>query len=346
TYHLMLRPGADIVREAGGLHRFMAWDGPILTDSGGFQVFSLARLRNITDEGVLFRSHIDGAERFLSPQDAIHIQEALGADIIVALDHCPSYGDAPASVHEATERTHRWAAICQQVHQRRDQALFGIVQGGFDAGGRRRSAEAIAALDFPGYAIGGLSVGESKALELELLEAAVERLPSDRPRYVMGVGSPEDLVEHVARGIDMFDCVLPTRIARNGALFTPEGRANLRNARFRRQFGPVDETCDCYACRTFSAAYLHHLFRCEELLAYRLATIHNLRFLLRHMACMRNAIRNGTFAVFRRDFLSRYKPVDEDVAREQQRKWRLFNRSKPEPKVESGDLAAPEEEPA
>jgi len=338
TYHLLLRPGVEAVHELGGLHAFMAWNGPLLTDSGGFQIFSLARLRKITDEGVQFQSHIDGSKHFLSPEGAIQAQEALGADIIMTLDHCPGYKDPPATVRDAMKRTHQWAARSREVHRDTQQApstgsgqaLFGIVQGGFDPAFRRESAQFLVSLDFPGYAIGGLSVGESKKLMWELVECTVEQLPADKPRYLMGVGSPEDLVEGVARGIDMFDCVLPTRIARNGALFTPEGRANLRNGRFRQQATPVDPSCDCYACRTFSAGYLHHLFKCDELLAYRLATIHNLRFLIRQMQEIRQSILSGTFEAYRRDFHARYKPVEEDLRHDQKDKWRLFNLSKPE----------------
>jgi queuine tRNA-ribosyltransferase len=337
TYHLSLRPGPDVISKLGGLHKFMAWDGPILTDSGGFQVFSLARLRKVTFEGIHFQSHLDGSEHFLSPEEAIRIQEALGADIIMALDHCAAYGESPQVVREAMERTHAWALRCKAAHHRPDQALFGIVQGGFSPEWRRESAKLITSLDLPGYAIGGTAVGEPKSLMWKMVAITVPLLPEDRPRYLMGVGSPEDLVEGVARGIDMFDCVLPTRIARNGALLTREGRANLRSARFREHGGPVEEGCDCYTCQHFSLAYLHHLFKAEELLVYRLVTIHNLRFVLRLMEEMRRAIVDGSFAEYRRRFLASYRPVDEAVAQEQKRRWRLFNLSKPPPSEANTD---------
>jgi len=320
SYHLYLRPGAERIAAAGGLHRFMAWDGPILTDSGGFQVFSLGGLRSLDDAGATFRSHLDGSEHRLTPESVVQAEERIGADIIMALDECPPADADRAHAEAATERTHRWAERCRATHTT-DSALFGICQGGMFPDLRRRSAAAIAALDFPGCAIGGLSVGESKALTWPLLEASVACLPADRPRYLMGVGSPEDLVEGVRRGVDMFDCVLPTRLARNGALFTPEGRVNIRAARFAAQDTPLDADCDCSTCRTFTAAYLHHLFRCEELLGYRLATIHNLRFLIRHMQRMRTAVLGGGFAAYAEDFLARYRVVDESVRQEQRRRW-------------------------
>lgn len=321
TYHLYLRPGVDLIERMGGLHKFMGWDGAILTDSGGYQVFSLAALRKVTDEGVAFRSHIDGSEHFLSPELAIQYQESLGADIIMVLDECPAYDESSENVRKATLRTQQWAERCRKWHKRADQALYGIVQGGMLAELRREAAERLVALDFDGYAIGGLSLGEPKEITLAMIEKTVVSLPENRPRYLMGVGSPEDIVEGVARGIDIFDCALPTRVARNGALFTREGRRNIRNAVFSRLEGPVDPECKCYTCRTFSAAYLHHLFEAKELLAYRLATIHNLYFMNTLMGKMRQAILDGTFGAFRADFASRYQPTDEQTRFSQKQKW-------------------------
>ena len=320
AYHLLLRPGPELVREAGGLHRFMGWDGPILTDSGGFQVFSLGRLRRIADEGVRFRSQIDGAELALSPEDSVTVQEALGADVIMAFDEPPPPEADRDHAARATERTHRWLERCRAA-QRTDQALFGICQGGMFEDLRRQSAAFVAAAGTPGCAIGGLSVGEEKAVMWAMLDASVAALPGDKPRYLMGVGSPEDLVEGVRRGVDMFDCVLATRLGRNGALWTPDGRASIRNARFRRQFGPVDLDCDCEACRHFSAAYLHHLFKAEEILGYRLASVHNIRFLTRLMASARAAVVAGAYDAFADGFLARYQTTDERVRTEQKAKW-------------------------
>ena len=335
SYHLSLRPGIEVIRSLGGLHRFMSWEGPLLTDSGGFQVFSLARLRKVSHEGIHFRSHLDGSEHFLSPELAIRVQEELGVDIIMALDHCPSFGEGEEVILDAMERTHSWALRCKEAHRQPAQALFGIVQGGFSDSLRRESARFISSLDFSGYAIGGLAVGEPKELMWSMVDTTVGLLPLDRPRYLMGVGSPEDLVEGVAQGIDLFDCVLPTRIARNGALLTRRGRVNLRNARFREQAAPVESDCDCYTCQTFSAAYLQHLFKSEELLAYRLATIHNLRFLLRIMKELRRAIWEGTFEHYRCEFLAHYLPVDQEVREEQKRRWRLFQQSKSPPPADA-----------
>ncbi|MBM3132626.1 MAG: tRNA guanosine(34) transglycosylase Tgt [Chloroflexi bacterium] len=328
TYHLYLRPGMEIIKAFGGLHSFMAWDGPILTDSGGFQVFSLGHLRRVSDEGVLFRSHIDGSEHFLTPELAIDIQETLGADIIMAFDECAPHDAKPESVREAMNRTHRWAERCLKRHNRKDQSLFGIVQGGTSVQMRRESAEALVSMDFPGYAIGGLSVGEPKELMYPISQATAALLPAHKPRYLMGVGSPEDLVECVSHGIDMFDCALPTRTARNGGLLTFGGRVNIRNARFKDQSGPIDSECDCYTCRTFSAAYLHHLFKCEELLVYRLTTIHNLRFILRLMDRIRAAVADGTFPSFKEGFLASYKVTDDEVRTVQKAKWLEGRRAK------------------
>ena len=282
TYHLYLRPGADLVARLGGLHRFMGWSGPILTDSGGFQVFSLESLRKVSDEGVVFRSHIDGSEHSFSPEKSIEIQEKLGADIIMALDECPDPMNYEYN-RAALQRTHRWAERCLRAHTRADQALFGILQGGIFPDLRAESARFLTSLGFPGYALGGLSVGEPKEKTWEVLDLTVPLLPQDRPRYLMGVGSPEDLFEGVARGVDIFDCALPTRLARNGALFTAHGRINLRKAEFAEVATPVEEGCTCYTCRHFSLAYLHHLYKAEEILGLRLNTIHNLHFLLELM---------------------------------------------------------------
>jgi queuine tRNA-ribosyltransferase len=323
TYHLLLRPGPELVARFGGLHGFMAWPRPILTDSGGFQVFSLGKLRAVSDAGVRFRSHLDGAEVTLTPERVMEVEALLGADIILPLDECPPYPCPSEEARAATERTHRWAERALTAKMRSDQALFGIPQGGMDAELRAASARFIGALPFAGFSIGGLSVGEPKPLMWRMLEAAVPELPDAKPRHLLGVGSPDDLLEAIARGVDMFDCVLPTRTARTGGLYTPSGRVNVRAARFREVRGPVDPTCDCWTCRTFSAGYLHHLIRAEEdesrgeLLYYRLASIHNLRFLLRLMEEARAAIVAGTFAAYRERFLAGFTPPDQAVASEQ-----------------------------
>ncbi len=321
TYHLYLRPGLEVIRGFGGLHCFMGWEGPLLTDSGGFQVFSLGHLRKIDNKGVLFRSHIDGSEYFLTPELAIEIQEELGADIIMAFDECAPYTDDLQTVREAMARTHLWAERCRQKHQRKDQSLFGIIQGGTSTTLRRESAEYLISFDFAGYAIGGLSVGEPKDVMYRVAKETADMMPEGKPRYLMGVGSPEDLVECISYGIDMFDCALPTRVARNGAFLTRSGRVSIRNARFKKQASPVDRECDCYTCRTFSAAYLHHLFKCEELLGYRLATIHNLRFIMRLMGEIRVTIINGTFFAFKDNFLANYQSTDDEVRIYQKQKW-------------------------
>ena len=321
TYHLYLRPGIGVIERAGGLHNFMGWDKAILTDSGGYQIFSLARLRQVSDEGVVFRSHIDGSEHRLTPELIMQFQESLGADIIMALDECPPHDEDLKRVKQATERTHRWAERCQKAQKRRDQALYAIVQGGVFPELRRQSAEFLTSLDFPGYAIGGLSLGEPKNLTFAMIEETVALLPEDKPRYLMGVGSPEDIVEAVARGCDIFDCALPTRVARNGALFTWEGRRNIRNASFSQMEQPIVDGCGCYTCRSFSAAYLHHLFSCEELLAYRLATIHNLSFMMSLMDKIKSAIGDGTFVTFKDSFFKNYQPTDEQIRLSQKQKW-------------------------
>ena len=327
TYHLLLRPGPELVARFGGLHGFMRWPHPILTDSGGFQVFSLGKLRQVTDAGVTFRSHLDGKLVEMTPESVMQTEALLGADIILPLDVCPPYPSTPESARADTEQTHRWAerALAARVRPA-EQALFGIPQGAMEAELRAESARFIGSLPFDGISIGGLSVGEPKALMWRMLEAAVPELPDEKPRHLLGVGSPDDLLEGVARGIDMFDCVLPTRTARTGGLYTPTGRVNLRGARFREETGPVDPTCDCYTCRTFSAGYLHHLIRAEEdesrgeLLYYRLASIHNLRFLIRLVEGARAAILEGTFADYKARFLAGFTPPDRAAADEQKRR--------------------------
>ena len=327
AYHLYLRPGVKTVAKLGGLHRFMGWEGPILTDSGGFQAFSMGPLRKVTDDGIRFRSHIDGSEHHFTPELATANQEGLAPDIAMCFDQCIAYGASEKEVRQAMERTHRWAQSCFDAHQSSatgapaGQALFGIVQGGTFPDLRDESARAISAIPFHGYAVGGLAVGENKEDLYRFTGQVAELLPQDKPRYLMGVGSPEDLVEGVARGIDMFDCALPTRVARNGSLFTPEGRVDVTKARYAEQQGPLDETCDCYTCRNYSAAYLRHLFRAKELLGLRLASIHNLRFVLALMERIRASILEDRFDAFRRDFLAVYQPADEAARQAQKERW-------------------------
>lgn len=301
TYHLYLRPGDKRVRDLGGLHRFMAWDGPILTDSGGFQVFSLSDTRRIDADGVTFKSHIDGSIHRFTPEKSIAVQENLGADIIMMFDECPPPNEYEY-VRQSLARTHPWALRCLDAKTRADQALFGIVQGGVFRDLREQSARFMVELDLPGYAVGGLAVGETKAEMHSVLEWLNPVLPAGKPRYLMGVGAPEDLVNGVLRGIDIFDCVLPTRIARNGAAFVRGGRINLRNARYTDDPSPVDPTCDCYACSRFSRAYIRHLVKADEILASILLTTHNLHFLLRLMDDLRKAIRKGRVAEFAGEF--------------------------------------------
>ena len=321
AYHLYLRPGIEVIEKMGGLHRFMAWEGPILTDSGGYQVFSLVPLRRVTDDGVAFRSHIDGSEHFFSPESVVQVQEKLGSDIVMPLDECAPYTEDSRVVLEAMHRTHLWAERCHRSHQRQDQALYAIVQGGVFPEMRRESAHYLTSLGFTGYAVGGLSLGEPKELTLSVLEETVAHLPRNRSRYLMGVGSPEDILESVARGIDIFDSALPTRTARNGALFSAVGRINILNAVYKDVDEPVDPGCDCYTCGSFSVAYLRHLFKSRELAAYRLATIHNLRFILRLMEQSRQAIREGRFADFKKSFLGNYRTTDEEARIAQKQKW-------------------------
>jgi queuine tRNA-ribosyltransferase len=303
TYHLMLRPGEDVVAGLGGLHGFTGWSGPWLTDSGGYQVFSLAKLRNLTEEGVRFQSHLDGSPHLLTPERSMQVQMALGADIAMAFDECPPHPAPREAVDEATARTTRWARRSLDAHARQDQWLFGIVQGGVHLDLRERSAAEIAALGFPGHAVGGLSVGEPKEDMLLVLDHVTPLLPADKPRYLMGVGTPQDLIEGVARGIDMFDCVLPTRNARNGQLFTSRGRMSIRNARYRADPAPPDPACACHTCRTVSRAYLRHLHLAGEMSAATLATIHNLSFYLDTLRKLRQSIRLGRFEEYRQDTL-------------------------------------------
>ena len=319
-YHLYLRPGIPVIEKMGGLHKFMGWDRAILTDSGGFQIFSLARLSRVSDDGVVFRSHIDGSEHLISPELAINYQEALGVDIMMVLDECSAHG-SKEQAERAMDRTHRWAELCRRAWKENERSLFAIVQGGTFPDLRRKSAEYLVSLDFPGYALGGLSIGEAKQVTWEIVGTTLPFLPEDKPRYLMGVGSPEDLLEGVARGIDVFDCVLPTRIARNGSLFTKKGRVNIRNSAFNSMAEPVDAGCACYTCLTFSAAYLHHLFNARELLAYRLATIHNLTFIYTLIQDIRKAILTDTFTAFKDAFLAGYKPTDEQTRIKQKEKW-------------------------
>lgn len=307
TYHLYLRPGADVVAEMGGLHEFMQWPLPMLTDSGGFQVFSLADTRKVDEDGVSFKSHIDGSIHRFTPESSIQIQEKLGADIIMAFDECADPNDTKY-IQKSVQRTHEWAERCLKAKSRPDQALFGIVQGGISPDLRVRSAEFISSLGFPGHAIGGLSVGETKTEMHAMLEVVNDILPKDKPRYLMGVGSPEDLINGILRGVDIFDCVLPTRLARHAAAFTPNGRVNLMNAVYTHDHSPIDETCDCYACRNFTRAYLRHLIVAREMLASTLISIHNIRFLVSLVKRARTAIIQGEFDPLAQDFLQSYKP--------------------------------------
>lgn len=307
TYHLYLRPGHKLIERAGGLHKFMNWNRPILTDSGGFQVFSLGSLREISEEGVEFRSHIDGSKHFISPEKAVEIQNSLGGDIIMAFDECVPYPAEHDYVKASLERTTRWTKRCKEAHDNTEnQALFGIIQGGIYEDLRKQSAEEIIGLDFPGYAIGGLSVGEPKQLMYEILDSTVPLMPEDKPRYLMGVGSTDDLIEGAIRGIDMFDCVLPTRIARNGTAMTSRGRVVIKNAVHTESFEPLDPECDCYTCKNYTRAYLRHLFKANEILGPRLLTYHNLYFLLKLMEKIRQAIKNDCLLDYRDEFFRKY----------------------------------------
>jgi len=325
AYHLYLRPGVETVRKLGGLHQFMKWNGPILTDSGGFQAFSMGSLGKADEVGIKFRSHVDGSEHRFTPEVAIKNQEGLGADIIMCLDQCIAYGETREAVVAAMIRTHRWALISQQTHdasqESYQQALFGIVQGGIYPDLRTESVAALSEIPFDGFAIGGLAVGESKSQMYEIVDLVSNLLPIGKPRYLMGVGSPEDLVESVARGVDMFDCVLPTRVARNGALFTKYGRINVGNRRFAQQIEPIEEDCDCYCCINYSTAYVWHLFKAKEILGLRLATVHNLRFLQKLMSGIRISIEQNQFSEFRQKFWEQYTPTDEATRQTQRQKW-------------------------
>jgi queuine tRNA-ribosyltransferase len=307
TYHLYMRPGHELIKQAGGLHGFMNWDGAILTDSGGFQVFSLCDLRKITDDGVTFKSHLDGSSHFITPEKAIEIENALGADIIMAFDECAPYPCEYDYAKGAMERTTRWAERCKKTHQNTEkQSLFGIVQGVTYKDLREESAKRLVELDFPGYAVGGLSVGEPAELMYEVLDYTVPLLPDNKPRYLMGVGSPDYLIEGAMRGIDMFDCVLPTRIARNGTAMTSVGKVVVKNAAYARDFSPLDPECDCYACRNFTRAYIRHLLKAGEVLGIRLTTIHNLRFLTTLMEKIRKVIEEDRLLEFRKEFYNKY----------------------------------------
>ena len=321
TYHLYLRPGIAVIEKLGGLHKFMNWDGAILTDSGGYQLFSLSKLRQISDEGVIFRSHIDGSQHTFTPELAIQYQESIGADIIMVLDECIDHNESRERVWAAMVRTHQWAERCLKAHNKPGQALYAIVQGGVFPDLRKQSVEYLTNLNFEGYAIGGLSIGEPKTVTLDITEQTTALLPSDKPRYLMGVGAPEDVVECVARGIDIFDCAMPTRISRNGAFYTWTGRVDIENAMYKEQEAPIDATCNCYTCQNFSAAYLHHLFRSKELLAYRLATIHYLAFTSNLVQSVRNSFLDSTFDIFRKEFLTHYKTTDEQTRISQKQKW-------------------------
>jgi queuine tRNA-ribosyltransferase len=333
TYHLFVRPGLDVIRKFGGLHRFMNWDGPILTDSGGYQIFSLAKLRKITEEGAHFQNHIDGSAAFISPEIAMEIQAALGSDIAMVLDECPPWPCEYDYAARSLEMTHRWAQRCKtaaerqkeenvqrptsnvqrRMEERLPQMVFGIVQGATFEELRRSSAQALAAMDFDGYAIGGVSVGEPEPEMMHAVEWSEPHLPEDKPRYAMGLGTPPQLIELVARGVDMFDCVLPTRLARNATAFTAEGSLNLKNAEFTSQTGPVEEGCTCEACNGYSRAYIRHLLKSEEILGLRLLSIHNLHFYLDLMKQARRAIEDGSFAEFRARFIAGYQPRAEPI---------------------------------
>lgn len=313
TYHLYLRPGHELIKEAGGLHKFMNWHGPILTDSGGFQVFSLGNLRKIKEEGVEFRSHIDGSKHFITPEKSIEIQNALGSDIIMCFDECTHYPCSYEYAKESMERTTRWAKRCKEYHKNWDrQGLFGIVQGSVFRDLREQSARDLVDLDFPGYAIGGLSVGEPMELMCEVLDYTTPLLPKNKPRYLMGVGTPDYLFEAVIRGIDMADCVLPTRVARNGTVLTSRGKLVIRNAKYSRDFSKLDPECDCYACTNYSRAYIRHLFNVNEILGARLTTIHNLYFLIKLMENIREAIKEDRLLEYKEEFYKKYGYEDKN----------------------------------
>jgi queuine tRNA-ribosyltransferase len=324
TYHLFLRPGHELIEKAGGLHSFMGWDRPILTDSGGYQVFSLARLRKIDEEGVYFNSHIDGTQYFFTPELVMDIQKALGSDIIMPLDICLGYGASYWETKDALKTTISWLKRAIDYKEKTgnpNQILFGIVQGGFYKELRKEAVEKLLEFELKGIAIGGISVGEPKEAMYEIMEYTLDLLPKDRPRYLMGVGAPEDLVIGVSMGVDMFDCVLPTRFARHGVFYTKEGRRNIKNAKFKEDFTPLEEDCDCYTCKKFTKAYIRHLFLQHETLSYRLLTIHNLRFLFRLMEKIRKSIQEGRFGEFKKEFLSKYLISDKENRLEKEDIW-------------------------
>jgi len=311
TYHLHIRPGMDIIRAAGGLHNFINWQLPILTDSGGFQVFSLATIRKIKAHGVEFRSHLDGSLLFLGPKEAMQIQRELGSDIAMVFDDCPPHTSTPREFRAAVERTMRWAAECREQPRASGQMVFGIVQGGIDPHLREECAKALVALKFDGYAIGGVSVGEPEPEMFRAVEITEPHLPLNQPRYAMGLGTPAQMVELVARGIDMFDCVLPTRVARNGTAFTRKGSISIKGGAYKADFRPIEEDCDCFACRNFTRAYIRHLLNVGEILGLRLLSVHNTRMFVRTMEQARAAIENSTFGEFRRDFVANYVPTQK-----------------------------------
>jgi queuine tRNA-ribosyltransferase len=314
TYHLSIRPGLDILRAAGGLHQFINWPGPILTDSGGFQVFSLAKIRKITDQGVAFRSHLDGSPLFLGPKEAMEIQRLLGSDIAMAFDECPPHDCPPKAAQEAVTRTLRWAGECRDQTPLPGQAVFGIVQGGVNPALRERCARVLVGMNFDGYAIGGVSVGEPEHEMMRAVEMTEPFLPADRPRYAMGLGTPAQLVELVARGVDMFDCVLPTRVARNGTAFTRKGTLSIKGGAVKADFGPIEPGCGCFACRHFTRAYLRHLLNVNEILGLRMVSVHNSHFYLDVMAEMRARLADGTFSEYRREFAANYVPTQKILA--------------------------------
>ena len=307
TYHLWLRPGADIVEKAGGLHKFMNYDGPILTDSGGFQVFSLAKKKDISEEGVVFKSHLDGSKLFLTPEISIGVQNKLDSDIAMSFDECIPYPATYEYAKNSTERTLRWAKRGKDVHKNERQSLFGIVQGGEYKDLREYSAKETVKMNFDGYSIGGTSVGEDKDTMYKMFDYAITYLPTDKPRYLMGVGDPIDILEGVKRGVDMFDCVLPTRIARHGNAFTLDGKINIKNAKYKEDFTPIEEECDCYTCKNYTKAYVRHLIVCNEMLGGRLLSIHNIRFLIREVENIRKTIKDETFDSYMEEFIKRYK---------------------------------------
>ncbi len=337
TYHLSLRPGVETIQTLGGLHAFTSWDGPIATDSGGFQVSSLAHRTRISDEAITFRSHIDGSPLHLSPESAIALQERMGSDLLMCLDQPLNYGADDDAVRDATRRTHLWAERCVRAH-RGPGLLYGIIQGGTSPELRVESAEFTAGLDVQGFAIGGLSLGEPKELMWEIVDRVMALLPPDKPVHLLGVGSPDDLLEGVERGIDTFDCALPTRVARNGGIYTHEGRAHIDSNRFRELDAPLVSGCDCWTCTRFSAAYVHHLFKAKELLAHRLASIHNLRFVLSLLEQARAAIIAGTYATFRSQFASHFRPPDGEIREEQRERYNRSPRVKA--RLESGGGAS------